>query len=196
MAHQPPPSRERFGDASPSREHVAHAGAAGHAPADHEYDVTPPGATHEHTDANVWIIAKFGLWLMIAAVIVHIGMGLLFGLFVQQSEETEHVFPLRVGQGERLPVEPRLQRFPENEITGFRQQEENVLETYGWIDREAGRVQIPIAEAMRLTVERGLPVRPQPPAAAQPTPTPPATPSVLEMPADSSSGRTMERRRQ
>jgi hypothetical protein len=195
MAHQPPPSRE----------HVAHAGAVGHAPADHEYDVTPPGAAHEHTDANVWIIAKFGLWLMIAAVIVHIGMGLLFGLFVQQREETEHVFPLAVGQRERVPADPRLQRFPENEISGFRRQEENVLETYGWIDRAAGRVQIPISEAMRLTVERGLPVRPQQPDAAQPTPTTQGAPPALAapalempalMPADSSSGRTMERRRQ
>ena len=47
---------------------------------------------------------------------------------------------------------------------------------------------IPIAEAMRLTVERGLPARPQ--DAAQP-----AEPTGL-MPADSSSGRTMLQRRQ
>jgi hypothetical protein len=165
-----------------------HHDAAGHGSADDEYLVTPPGAGHEHTDANVWIIVKFAVWLMISAVVVSIGMGLMFGLFVEQREEADHVFPLAVGQGERLPMQPRLQRFPANEITQFRQQEEDILRNYGWIDREAGRVQIPIAEAMRLMVERGLPAR------AQPQDVQPPETSGL-MPADSSSGRTMERRR-
>jgi hypothetical protein len=165
-----------------------HHDASHHSSADDEYLLTPPGAGHEHTDANVWIIAKFGLWLMISAIVISVGMGLMFRLFVEQSEEAEHVFPLAVGQGERLPAEPRLQRFPANEITGFRQQEQNILRNYGWIDRDGGRVQIPISEAMRLMVERGLPVRAQPPDAQ------PADISGL-LPADSSSGRTMERRR-
>jgi hypothetical protein len=217
MAHEHPPS-QGFGAAGPPAHRAGETSAVGHADVDHEYDVTPPGSGHEHTDANVWIIVKFGLWLAIAALIVHVGLGLLFGLFVQQREEAEHVFPLAVGQGERLPVEPRLQRFPENEITGVRRQEENVLQNYGWIDREGGRVQIPISEAMRLMVERGLPARTQrpdaaPPAATQATATtqaiqaaPAATDApALEtpafdmpplVPADSSSGRTMERRRQ
>jgi hypothetical protein len=51
-----------------------------------------------------------------------------------------------------------------------------------------GTVHIPIAEAMRLTVERGLPSRAQ--DGAQP-----AAPAGM-MPADSSSGRTMLQRRQ
>ena len=192
MAHQHPPS-QGFGEASPSRERVGDAGAVAHASADDEYRVTPEGSGHEHTDANVWIIVKFGLWLLISAVVIHLGMGLMFGLFVQQSEEADHVFPLAVGQGERLPAAPRLQQFPENEITGFRRQEENILQNYGWIDREGGRVQIPIAEAMRLTVERGLPARAQdqPDAAAAPT----SGGAPGQLPADSSSGRTMESRR-
>jgi hypothetical protein len=192
MAQQHPAPHDRFGEAG-----LRETSAVDHLSADHEYAATPPGAAHEHTDANVWIIVKFGLWLAIAAVLVHIGMGLMFGLFVQRSEETEHVFPLAVGQGERLPAEPRLQRFPENEITDFRRQEANVLQTYGWIDREAGRVQIPIAEAMRLTVERGLPVRAQQPDTVPPPPAAtgvPADETPALVPADSSSGRTMERR--
>jgi hypothetical protein len=79
-----------------------------------------------------------------------------------------------------------LQRFPANEIFEFRQRENRELTSYGWIDRSAGTVRIPIADAMRLTVERGLPTR----AATAPTD---AAPSL--MPSDSSSGRVMERRR-
>jgi hypothetical protein len=86
-------------------------------------------------------------------------------------------------------VEPRLQAIPVNEIYPFRLQEENVLQNYRWIDRERGRVQIPISEAMSVVVRRGLPARAQ--QSDAPTA---ATPSLL--PADSSAGRTMERRSQ
>jgi hypothetical protein len=64
----------------------------------------------------------------------------------------------------------------------------DLLERYGWMNREAGIVHIPIEEAMRLTVERGVL---QSTAPAQTAPTPPGM-----MPSDSSAGRTMEQRRQ
>ena len=31
-----------------------------------------------------------------------------------------------------------------------------MLDSYGWVDKDAGVVRIPIEEAMKLTVERGL----------------------------------------
>ncbi len=40
-------------------------------------------------------------------------------------------------------------------------QDDEVLNTYGWVDRAEGQVRIPITEAMRLIAERGLPVRPE-----------------------------------
>jgi hypothetical protein len=69
----------------------------------------------------------------------------------------------------------------------FRRGEEAYLHSYGWQNKEAGIVHIPIEEAMRLTVERGLPARPQ---------DAPAVGATGSMPADSSSGRTLEVRRQ
>lgn len=173
-----------------------------HASADDEYRETPPGAGHEHTDADVWMIVKFGFWLLVAAVVVHVGLGALFALFAKQREATaEPEFPLAVGQQLRLPAEPRLQRFPANDIYQFRQREEEILRNYGWVDRNAGIVRIPIEEAMRLTVERGLPARV--PATAGTTTavsdgdltTPPALEHMELMPSDASSGRMLERRR-
>ena len=183
MAHQhhDPPAHAR----------VAAAGAHGHASADDEYLVTPPGAGYEHTDANVWIIVKFGLWLAISAVVISAGMWLVFGMMYQWREGADPEFPLAQGQERRLPAGARLQPIPANEAYQFRIQEEGVLHNYRWIDREGGRAQIPIDEAMRLTVERGLPSRAQP---SDPAAAPPVAPGFL--PADSSSGRTMERRRQ
>ena len=44
--------------------HYQHSDAIDPTETNPEYRVTPPGAGHEHTDANVWLIAKFGLWLL------------------------------------------------------------------------------------------------------------------------------------
>jgi hypothetical protein len=177
-------------------------GAGAHASAEDEYLGTPPGSGHEHTDANVWIIVRFGLWLVISAIVIHVGLGFLFALFVRQSEETVVEFPL-AGQEHRLPAAPRLQQFPENEFHDFRLREEAVLHQYGWVNKDTGVVRMPIEQAMRLAVERGLPARaaqPPAPAPAQPAaePTVEAAPRQMPglMPADSSAGRTMERRRQ
>jgi hypothetical protein len=162
-----------------------HDGSVSHPTPDDEYLNTTAASGHEHTDVNVWMIVQFAIWLTGSALVVHGLMALMFLWFVETRELVgAPEFPLAVGQAQRLPAEPRLQRFPANEIFEFRQRENRELNSYGWIDRNAGTVRIPIADAMRLTVERGLPSR---------APTADAAPSV--MPSDSSSGRMMERRR-
>jgi hypothetical protein len=164
--------------------------AVAHASPDDEYLETPAGSEYEHTDANVWIIVKFLVWLVISAVVIHFGLGLMYGFLIEQSKETgDRRYPMAAPADERrLPATPRLQQFPQNERYVFRQGEEELLNHYGWMNKNAGTVHIPIADAMRLLVERGLPARAQDPAL------PVETPGM--MPSDSSSGRVMERRRQ
>ena len=166
---------------------MEHHHVGGHPSADQEYLETPAGSTYEHTDANVWIIVKFLIWLAVSAVIVHVGLGLMYTLLIDRALETgEPRYPLAAAQGERLPPTPRLQQFPRNDLYQFRQDEERLLQRYGWMNRNSGIVHIPIEDAMRLTVERGLPART--PEGGLPTPG--------LMPSDASSGRTVERRRQ
>jgi hypothetical protein len=40
--------------------------------------------------------------------------------------------------------------------------QQNILNTYGWIDRQNGIVRLPIDRAMQLLLQRGLPVRSAP----------------------------------
>jgi len=161
--------------------------AAGHASADDEYLDTPPGSTYEHTDATVSIIVKFLFWLAVSAVAIHFGLALMYALLVDRAMETgERRYPLAAAQGERLPPAPRLQQKPRNERYEFQIEEQTFLGSYGWMNRDEGIVHIPIDDAMRLTVERGLPART--PEGGLPTPG--------LMPSDASSGRTLERRRQ
>ena len=158
-----------------------------HTSADDQYRETPAGAGYEHTDAGVWTILKFLLWLAGSAVLIHAGLALLFNLFVEQRVEYQAPkYPLAVGDSPRVPPEPRLQPSPREDIMNFRIGEEAALKQYGWVDKNAGVVRIPIQEAMRLTLERGLPARPR--EAAQ-------DPAQDALPTDSSAGRTLERRR-
>lgn len=55
---------------------------------------------------------------------------------------------------------PALQTDPQEDRMALQAREENELNTYGWVDRGAGIVRIPIARAMALLLERGLPTRP------------------------------------
>ena len=57
--------------------------------------------------------------------------------------------------------QPRLEGDERREINAFRQQEEQTLNSYGWVDQQAGVVRIPIDRAMQLMAQRGLPVRTQ-----------------------------------
>ena len=49
---------------------------------------------------------------------------------------------------------PQLQSAPRVEFAEFQREKRARLENYGWIDRDAGRVHIPIEHAMQLMAER------------------------------------------
>ncbi len=57
--------------------------------------------------------------------------------------------------------QPRLERNERLEINNFRLQEEQTLNSYGWVDQKAGVVRIPIDRAMQLIAQRGLPTTPK-----------------------------------
>lgn len=167
---------------------MAHHPSAGHASPDDEYLETPAGSTYERTDATVRPLVSFLFWCVISALVIHVGLAGAYQLMIRggiNREAGERRYPLAAAQPHQLPPAPRLQQFPGNERYVFQTEEQRLLNSYSWENKEAGTVRIPIAEAMRLTVERGLSSRDTA-----------ADPQAGLMPADSSSGRTGERRRQ
>jgi hypothetical protein len=116
---------------------------------------------HEASDVNFRAILTFGISLTVAAALIHVLLWLLF-MYFQNREARAGVrqFPLAAEQQNRLPPQPRLQINPRQDLSELRAGEESILNTYGWVDQTAGVVRIPIDEAMRLTLERGLPARP------------------------------------
>jgi hypothetical protein len=66
----------------------------------------------------------------------------------------------------------RLQRRPFDDMDTIRAEETDIMDKYGWVDPKARVVRIPIEDAMKLIVQRGLPTRAtyEPPALAAPGP--------------------------
>jgi hypothetical protein len=115
---------------------------------------------HETSDVNIVAILGFGAGLLAAAVIVHLLIFVLFRYF--ESREGARVpaeYPLARSQEDRVPPEPRLQTDPRQDMSDLRAKEDEWLGSYGWVDRNADIVRIPVDAAMKLTLERGLPAR-------------------------------------
>src|SRR5205085_9503863 len=75
--------------------------------------------------------------------------------------------PMMAAPPASSPPAPVLQPDPIADLHQMRAQEDQILQGYAWIDRGAGKVRIPIARAMQLMVERGLPTVSGPTATAQ-----------------------------
>jgi hypothetical protein len=119
-----------------------------------------PAVHHETTDANINGVFIFGATLATVCIVVFVVVWLLFRLFASQAA-TAYVpqYPMAIEQAPRVPPEPRLQTNPREDLRELRAHEDALLATYGWVDKNAGVVRLPIDEAMKLTLEHGLPAR-------------------------------------
>jgi hypothetical protein len=136
----------------------------------HDEEIDNPDVHHEESDVNIRAIFGFALGLFVVAAVVHVAIYFLFVLFANReaSGDAVRAYPLSIGQENRLPPEPRLQTNPKQDLRDLRAAEDVVLNGYRWVDRNAGVVGIPVSEAMKLTLQRGLPSRPAASAPAAP----------------------------
>src|SRR5262249_14401907 len=125
-----------------------------------------PDVHHETRDINIRGVFAFGVALLVAGIIIHVLVWLMFLVLAsRQAQRVAPDYPLAATQQRRLPPEPRLQpeppewRTPREDLQDFRRQEDQVLNSYGWVDKNGGAVRIPIDEAMKTVVRRGLPAR-------------------------------------
>ena len=152
---------------------------------DLEYGPNPPGAKYEHTDIDVNVGYKFALWLSVAMLI---SVGIVYGAFwffeaqERTASELAQKYPLAVGQ-QKAPPAPNLQTQPFKDLYSLRQAETARLTAYGWVDKGTGVTRIPIDDAMRLVLERGM-VKSRPDPGGE----------VNQVMSDSSAGRVVVRR--
>jgi len=164
---------------------------------------------HEESDVNVRAILVFVLGLLFFAVVVLILMSFMLRFFkARQDAQTPKPAPMALSDKERLPPEPRLQgapgfgvdlgngqredlalKEPSAEMKVVRKQWDEIL-LKGQKDQNGNIVAIPIEEAMRQVVDKGLPTRPQnggPPLSVK---------GGMDIPSYQSSGQKTEKRDQ
>jgi hypothetical protein len=98
----------------------------------------------------IFFAGLFGSLIVIIAVVWG-----LWSLFTHMRAKVE---PFPGIEASQIPPEPRIQVDPHLDVWRMRAHEDAVLDTYGWVDRQAGTVHIPISRAMDLLAKRGLPV--------------------------------------
>ena len=121
-------------------------------------EAIPPGAVrYEPTDVEVGPVAKAVAGLVVGTLLLVVLLLPAFSWLRSRATAAQPP-PPPMGQLDpnRQPPEPRLQTRPVQDLATIRAEDDTLLAGYGWVDEPAGVVHIPIEEAMRLVVERGL----------------------------------------
>lgn len=115
---------------------------------------------HELSDANPKKILWFAVGLaLVIAMVALVTYGLFH--FFYRSETRSRPAPSPLSYGVEPPPEPRLLTKPGADLAAMRADEDQILGSYGWIDRERGIVRVPIDRAITLLAQKGLPTRAQ-----------------------------------
>ena len=129
--------------------------------------ITNSGVAHERRDVNTRGIVIFGVTLLVCTIVIYLILWGLLRHFEVRMERLEAKAPLLAHERQQVPPEPRLQGAPGHEnspaidIEKLHAQETQMLISYGWVDSKTGVVRIPIEDAKKLLLQKGLPVREQ-----------------------------------
>jgi len=124
----------------------------------------PPGR-YERSDASASATLRAGFYVL--------GMMFLTALLVvpmyrllARRETAAQPAPMQVVKSETSEPAATFPRLVESEprvLREFHEQEDALLGSYGWVEKDKGVVRIPIDEAMRIVAEGGLPKFPAAP---------------------------------
>ena len=122
-----------------------------------ETNKTGPGPGYETRDASIRGLVLFAVGLAATIALVFVGMVGVFHYFSRSQSLGSPASPF--ADVRTLPPQPRLQVEPRMDLEHLRKHEDEILNSYGWVDPKAGVVRIPIDRAMGLLLQKGLPVR-------------------------------------
>jgi hypothetical protein len=142
----------------------------------HTHSTQPKNAEHaghETTDAKIRPLILFSIGLVLLSVATFFGMRAMF-VSLSEGERASDAPRHPLAADMEIPPEPRLEPMPGYDmpplgpdgerpfatsgLAAHRRQEQATLDTYGWIDRQAGIVRVPITRAIELTLTDGLPI--------------------------------------
>ena len=120
---------------------------------------------YETRDVKLRPLVVFTAGITVLGLASYLIIYVLFQMFSSQqasrdvaSAPSSLTRPAAPGE-ERLPPEPRIQVDAAADFRTLHAEEDAILTTYGWVDRNAGVVRLPIDVAMKLVLQQGLPAR-------------------------------------
>jgi hypothetical protein len=126
--------------------------------------------SYEKTDAHAGDTIRAGLYIlgtMFLTALVLVPMYHFLGRR-ERAEQAPAATVLKAEPNAALVGVPRLVTSEPAVLAAFRAQEDALLTSYGWVEKDKGIARMPIDAAMKIVAERGLPTFPGP----EPTPAP------------------------
>jgi hypothetical protein len=127
-----------------------------------ETEPIDPSTHFESGDINVRAVMLAGIGTLLALWAIVVLVYPVFSYFKAGRAEISPPPIAAARHGNPMPPEPRIQANPQQDLHDFRAYEERELKTSRWIDRAHGVVSIPIANAIRIVAQRGIPPQPAP----------------------------------
>jgi hypothetical protein len=150
---------------------------------------------HEPTDIPLAGTTRAAIVTMVVVGGVMVLMYVAWGFFEWRMRKLDRPAPplADANYGHRLPPTPRIQSTPTDDLARYRAAQDGKLSSYGWVDRNAGVVRIPIDAAIEILAGRAAtiadPKAGETPAAAPAAPAAPATsPTPAPAPAPAAAG--------
>jgi hypothetical protein len=114
---------------------------------------------YERTDASAGGSLRAGLYVL-AMMVVTALLVVPFYRLLRSGEEAAQPPAAEVAESavsEPVATFPKLVESEPRALGAFRAQEDALLTSYGWVEKDKGLVRIPVGEAMKIVAERGLP---------------------------------------
>jgi hypothetical protein len=125
----------------------------------------------ESSDIDTRTILSYLFYLALSVAAAFIVSVFIFNFTSKMAADSDTpVAPVHRGVGPTMPPEPMLQGIPGHttdpqlDMRDKREKDEAANEKLGWINKQAGIAQIPVDEAMKIIVSKGLPSVPAPAA--------------------------------
>jgi len=116
-----------------------------------------PEVMHEVKDAAAKPVAYFLASLALLLVFTFVAVWLLFEFFEGGAKHTDAEQASPMADPDAKPPGPLLQITPSGDMRIMLEREKKLAESYGWVNKASGIVRIPVARAMELVTEKGLP---------------------------------------
>ena len=125
----------------------------------------------ERSDIDTRTILSYLFYLALSVVAAFIASVFIFRFTSKMAADSDTpMAPVHRNIGPTMPPEPMLQGVPGHEtdpqldLRLKRAADEAANEKYDWTDKQAGIARIPVEEAMKIIVSKGLPAVPGPAA--------------------------------